>query len=253
MTWLRSVLFNIWFWGSSLVLNVLFLPTLILPRRFVRFAEKTWAEATLWGLRAFVRIRHEVRGRENLPSTPCLIACKHHTMWETVALPLILHDPVVVVKKQLFSIPLYGWYMKRAGMIGIDRGAHAKALRQLIADAKAALADGRSIIIFPEGTRVAPGDTGEYKPGVAAMYGQLDVPCVPVALNSGVYWRKRGFLKRRGKIIIEFLPPIPPGLNRRQFMAELQTRIETATARLLDEAGFEGAKPPAALLQLPIT
>jgi 1-acyl-sn-glycerol-3-phosphate acyltransferase len=237
VTLLRSALFALWFWGVSLVLNILFLPTLVMPRRFVGFSERTWAQATIWGLRVFAGIRHEVRGLENVPKTPCLVASKHHTAWETIAFPLILNDPTIVVKRELLFIPLYGWYLTRAGMISIDRSAHAKALRKLVADARAALVEGRSVIIFPEGTRVAPGAAGEYKPGVAALYGQLDVPCLPVAVNSGAFWPKRSFIKRPGTIVLEFLPPIPPGLNRKKFMAELETRIEAATNRLLAEAG----------------
>jgi 1-acyl-sn-glycerol-3-phosphate acyltransferase len=238
VTWLRSALFALWFWGASLVLNIVFAPTLLMPRRFVSMSERAWARATIWGLRVFAGIRHEVRGLENVPKTPCLVASKHHTAWETIVFPLILNDPTIVVKRELLFIPLYGWYLMRAGMISIDRNARAKALRKLVADARAALDEGRSVIIFPEGTRIAPGATGEYKPGVAALYGQLDVPCLPVAVNSGAFWPKRSFIKRPGTIILEFLPPIPPGLKRKQFMAELETRIEGATNRLLGEAGF---------------
>jgi 1-acyl-sn-glycerol-3-phosphate acyltransferase len=245
VTWLRSALFALWFFGASLVLCIVFAPTLLMPRRFVSMSERTWARMTILGLRVIAGVRHEVRGLENVPKAPCLVACKHHTAWETIILPLVLNDPTIVVKRELTFIPLYGWYLLRAGMIVINRSTHAKALRKLIADAKSALAHGRSVIIFPEGTRIAPGATGEYKPGVAALYGQLDVPCIPVALNSGVYWPKRSFIKRPGTIILEFLPPIPPGLNRKKFMAELETRIEGATNRLLAEAGFAqpGAEP----------
>jgi 1-acyl-sn-glycerol-3-phosphate acyltransferase len=158
------------------------------------------------------------------------------SMWDTVALYLLLDDPAVVLKRDLRLIPFYGWYTWKAGSIAIDRDGKASALRQMAASAKRAMAEGRSILIFPEGTRKPPGASPDYKPGVAGLYGQLNAPCVPVALNSGLFWTgPGGFLKKRGRIVVQFLEPIPSGLRRREFMATLEERIERATDALLAE------------------
>jgi 1-acyl-sn-glycerol-3-phosphate acyltransferase len=152
-------------------------------------------------------------------------------MWDTLALYLALDEPAIVLKRELLRIPFYGWFLAKAAAIPIDRGAGASALRKMAEAARQVLARGRPILIFPEGTRKKPGTPPDYKPGVAGLYGQLDVDCVPVALNSGVYWT--GFLKRPGTIVLEFLEPIGPGLKRGAFMQLLEDRIETATNRLL--------------------
>ena len=166
-----------------------------------------------------------------------LVASKHQSMWDTIVMTAILKDPAMVLKRELLWIPFYGWYAQKARMIAIDRGAAAAAIRRLVSQGKAAVAEGRPVVIFPEGTRSAPGSKLEYKPGVAALYRQLGVECVPAAVNSGLFWARRGFTRRPGTILLEFLPPIPAGLDRKTFMAELETRIETATAKLVEEAG----------------
>jgi 1-acyl-sn-glycerol-3-phosphate acyltransferase len=204
-----------------------------------------WAGVTFWGLKHIVGLDYEVRGRENLPQGPAIFAGKHLSMWETVATHLVFKDPATIMKRQLLLIPGYGWYACKVNMIVIDREGGAKAIRALIAAAKQAIADKRPIIIFPEGTRRPLGAAPDYKPGVAALYGALDVPCVPITHNSGLYWPRRGFLRLPGKIIVEVLPPIPPGLKRAAFMEELERRLEEATARLLREGGFR-SEPNAA-------
>lgn len=232
-----SLAAQIWFWLLSIVMNLAWLPALLMPRVAVRKGLEWWSALALWGYRLFVGLDYEIRGRENLPATPCLIAMKHFAMWETLLLPVLLKDPAAVLKKELKSVPFYGWYASKMRMIFVDREAHVSALKAMVAQARAELADGRSVVIFPEGTRVAPGLAPDYKPGVAALYNALNVPCVPVALNSGLYWK--GIWRRRGRIVIEFLPPIAPGLKRQAFMTALEGSIETATARLLAEAGFK--------------
>jgi 1-acyl-sn-glycerol-3-phosphate acyltransferase len=234
MTLFRSILFFIWFLSMSVVLHIVFLPALVLPRKASAFAGQTWARATLWGLRVFAGLGYEVRGE--LPPPRVLVASKHMTMWDTLALYVLLDAPVIVLKRELLSIPFYGWYAKRAGVISIDREGHASALRKMASDAKGAFAEGHTVLIFPEGHRQPPDATPDYKPGVAALYGLIDVPCAPVALNSGLFWTgPMGFVKKRGKIIVDFLPAIPAGMRRKEFMSELQSRIETATASLLAE------------------
>jgi len=150
--------------------------------------------------------------------------------------PVVFADPAIVLKRELMMIPFYGWYLWKAGMIAIDRAAGASALKRMVASSEQVAGEGRAIVIFPEGTRTAPGVQHPYQPGVAALYRQLGLPLVPVAVNSGVFWGRRRFAKRPGRITIEILPPIPPGGDRRAVMAELESRIETATARLVARA-----------------
>jgi 1-acyl-sn-glycerol-3-phosphate acyltransferase len=229
MTALRSLLFLIWFAASSTLLAIVFLPVLILPQGASVWLARVWSRSTFWGLRVFAGIGFEVRGRA--PQGGVLVAAKHMSMWDTLALFLLLDRPGIVLKRQLLLIPFYGWYLWKATAIAIDRDGGADALRRMTRRAKAVLASDRPILIFPEGTRAKPGAAPDYKPGVAGLYALLNVPCVPVALNSGVYWT--GFLKKPGTIILEFLEPIPPGMKRAAFMTLLEQRIETATNALL--------------------
>jgi 1-acyl-sn-glycerol-3-phosphate acyltransferase len=231
---LRSSLFFLYFILVSAIIFIGALPTLLMPRKATIEASRFWSRAVFWGARIFVGQRFEIRGSP--PTTGVLVASKHMSLWDTMALYLALYAPSVVLKRELLRIPFYGWYIAKAGIIAIDRGGHASALRKMAADARAAFASGRSVLIFPEGHRQLPGATPDYKPGVAALYGQLNAPCVPVALNSGLFWTgPLGFFKKPGTMVLEFLEPIPPGLKRQDFMATLESRIETATAKLVDE------------------
>lgn len=231
MTLLRSILFFAYFCIVSVVMHIAALPTLILPRLAIVRTSQTWSRLVLWGLKVIAGCGYEVRGE--IPRGTVLVAAKHMSMWDTIALYLLLDDVCMVVKQELLNIPFYGWYIAKAGVIGIDRSAGAQALRQMAAQAKGAIAQGRPITIFPEGTRKKPGAAPDYKPGVAGLYALLGLPCVPVALNSGQFWT--GFIKRRGTIVIEFLPTIPAGQKRAEFMRELEGRIETSTNKLLEE------------------
>jgi len=228
MTAFRSLLFLVWFAALSLLMSLLLWPVLV-SRSATIWLSRTWARATLWGLKVFAGIGFEVRGIA--PTGPVLVASKHMSMWDTLVLFLVLDSPSIVLKRELLYIPFYGWFLWRAAAIPIDRSARASALRKMSQAAKQALGEGRPVLIFPEGTRKKPGAAPDYKPGVAGLYGMLDVACVPVALNSGVYWTS--FLKHPGTITLEFLEVIPPGLKRGAFMALLEKRIETATAALL--------------------
>ncbi len=241
MRLLRSIAFNFAFFAVTAVLGVAALPILAAPRKWVMRFGRFWARCVLELLRLIVDLDGEIRGCEHLPAGPCLIAMKHQSAWDTLILPVILGDPAVVLKRELLFVPFYGWYASRAGSIAIDRKGGAGALRRMVADARRAAADNRPVVIFPEGTRTAPGARLAYQPGVAALYQALELPLVPAAVNSGLFWGRRAFLKRPGRITLEFLPPIMPGLPRRQLMAEIETRIETATAALAREAmGSQG-------------
>ena len=239
MSWLRSLAFNIAFVAATVTIGFAGLPLLAAPRRAVMAFGRFWAQAVLALLGCVVGMRGEVRGRANLPAGPCLIAMKHQSAWDTLMLPPLLRDPAVVIKRELLFVPFYGWYASRAGSIFIDRKGGAAALRRMVAAAKAAAAQGRPVVIFPQGTRTAPGEVQPYQPGVAALYQALSLPLVPAAVNSGLYWGRRSFMKRPGRAIMNFLPPIPPGLPRREAVAEVERRIETATAAL-EREGMTG-------------
>ncbi len=229
MIWLRSALFLLWFLAVTTILSLVFLPVLLLPRGATQWLARVWSRLTFFGLKLFAGIDWEIRGAR--PTTPVLVASKHMSMWDTLALWLALDAPAIVLKRELLRIPFYGWFLWKGAAIAIDRSAGASALRRMSEQARAALAEGRPVLIFPEGTRKQPGAVPDYKPGVAGLYAMLGVACVPVALNSGVYWT--GFRKRPGTIVLEFLPAIPPGLKRAEFMTLLEGRIETATTALL--------------------
>jgi 1-acyl-sn-glycerol-3-phosphate acyltransferase len=239
VSWLRALAFNVGFIAWTAVIGTLGLPVLCAPRaaamRFGRF----WSRAVLTFLRVIVGLDHQVRGLDRIPRGGCIIAMKHQSTWDTLIVPVVLADPAIVLKRELLFLPVYGWYAARAGSIAIDRKAGAAALRNMVARARAIAAQGRPIVIFPEGTRVAPGTHLPYQPGVAALYQTLGLPLVPAALNSGLFWGRRSFLKRRGRITLEFLEPIPPGWPRRRLMAELERRIETATDALLREGAAQ--------------
>jgi 1-acyl-sn-glycerol-3-phosphate acyltransferase len=232
MSWLRAFLFNIAFFGVTALLGVAALPLLLAPRRVVMEFGRFWARCVLVLAKAIVGLDGEIRGLEHLPRGACLIAMKHQSAWDALILPIVLGDPAVVIKRELLWLPFYGWYAGGAGSIAIDRRGGAGALRRMVAAAQRAVAAARPIVIFPEGTRTAPGQRLTYQPGVAALYQALAIPLVPAAVNSGLYWGRRSFVKRPGRIVLAFLEPIPPGLPRRQVMGELETRIEAETAAL---------------------
>ena len=236
MILLRSLAFQIAFWSWTALMALAGLPFLLGPRRGMMEFGTFWARVTFALLRRLVGLDYEVRGRENLPCDPAIVAMKHQSAWDTLAATLLFPDCAVVIKRELAWLPFYGWYVVKAGSITVDRGAAARALRRMVARAQRVAADGRTIVIFPQGTRVALGARRAYLPGIAALYRQLELPVVPVALNSGVFWGRRHFMRRPGTVVVELLPPIPPGQKRAAFMAELERRIETASDRLVAEA-----------------
>ncbi|MDP1753461.1 MAG: lysophospholipid acyltransferase family protein [Reyranella sp.] len=233
---LRSFFFNVGWYVGSAVIAIVGSPILVLPRRSVVAWSHFWIAFCLGWLRLTCRLTHRLGGLENLPAGPVIIASKHQSTWETLAFALLFPNAAIVLKRELLFIPVVGWAMARAGHIGVERGDGATALRSLVRQAKAAVAEGRSILIFPEGTRTPVGSERPYKFGAAALYRQLGIPVVPVALNSGVFWGRRKFIKWPGVIDVELLQAIPPGLDRKTFMATLRERIEGATGRLVVSA-----------------
>ena len=237
MTALRSLLFNALFYGLTAILCVLVLPSLAFPRGVLVWLGRVWAWIMVVLLRFLCGIDHEVRGL--VPPGPGgrVYAFKHQSAWDTIMLPLLVRDPMIVMKKELLAIPIFGWYLLKTRQVAIDRGGGGVALKRMLRAAEAGARAGRPLVIFPEGTRMAPGTRRAYHPGVAALYGHLGLPVVPVALNSGRLWGRRSFAKKPGHIVVEFLPAIEPGLGRAAFTAELERRIEEACARLEREAG----------------
>jgi 1-acyl-sn-glycerol-3-phosphate acyltransferase len=235
----RSLLFNVAFFAWTAVMSVITFATLRLRRgpHLVHAFASIWSRVVFALLRGLCGVDHRILGLENLPRGPCILASKHQSAWDTMIFAHVVKSPCFVLKRELLQVPVFGWILRLAGMIAVDRDGGSSALKRMVAEARRCLAEGRAIVIFPEGTRVAPGESRPYLPGVAALYVALGVPVVPVGLNSGLFWRRRSFLKRPGCILLELLPPIEPGLRRREFMARLETQVEAASNRLVAEAG----------------
>jgi len=235
----RSIVFNLLFYLNLVILLVVAFVAMVLPRRAVLGMAKLWGRVSVWLLRVVCGIGVEFRGLEKLPKGPLIVAAKHQSTWETFALLRLFDDFTFIVKRELMWVPIFGWCMWRGGMIPVDRSAGARALSQMTARAATEIRSGRQLIIFPEGTRRAPGATPSYKFGVAHLYAEIGVPCVPIALNSGLFWGRRAFRRLPGTIVVEILDPIPPGLDKQTFFTRLQSDIETATARLVAEGERE--------------
>ena len=236
----RSVAFNFLFY-LNLILHVIgAIPTYALPRRAFMAMAKSWGYTSGWLLRVVAGTRVELRGLEKIPPGALLVAAKHQSVWETFTLLTLFDDPAYIFKRELQWIPVFGWYAWKSRMIPVDRGARGGAMVGMIARAREEFSRGRQIIIFPEGTRTSPGAPPAYKSGVAQIYAACGVPCLPVALNSGLYWPRRKFLRYPGTIVLEVLDPIPPGLERDEFAARLERKIEEATGRLVADGLAEG-------------
>jgi 1-acyl-sn-glycerol-3-phosphate acyltransferase len=245
LTLLRSALFTGGFFLVTTLMALIGAPLLLIgSERLVVGYARLWSRVALFLLRAFAGIRVEVRGSANLPRGAALVAAKHQSAVETFALFPILPALTLVMKTELRRIPLFGRFTEIAGMIEVDRGKGSTALRDMVHRCREEAAKGRQIVIFPEGTRRPPGAEPAYQPGIALLYKSLDLPTVPIALNSGLYWPRRSFLKYPGTIVIEFLPPIGPGLDSRSFLSRLEGVIEAASDRLLVEAARSPRTPP---------
>lgn len=236
----RSLLFNVLFYVNIIARMTVALPTILLPRRFLLGVLRRYSRSSLWLLRVTCGVTVEWRGREKIPEGACIVACKHQSFWETFALFEVLRDPTYVLKRELMWLPLFGWLARKARMIPIDRGARVTSLARMTAATRREIADARQIVIFPEGTRQAPGASPRYMPGVAYLYSEIGLPCVPVALNSGLFWPRRSLLRFPGTVLVEVLDPIPPGLDKRVFLARLRSVIEEATTRLVAEGRKQG-------------
>jgi 1-acyl-sn-glycerol-3-phosphate acyltransferase len=238
---IRSLVFNVLFYLNLTILLLGSLPTFLMPRSGILFMAKTWGRTSIWLLRVICGTHVEWRGLEKLPPGGFLVASKHQSSWETFALLPLFDEPTFIIKRELQWIPVWGWLTVKGGMIPVDRSAGAQAVPKMMALARRAIAEGRQIVIFPEGTRRAPGAEPAYKYGVARLYAETGATCAPIALNSGLFWPRRRFLRFPGTIVVEVLDPIPPGLPPQDFFARLQSDIETATDRLVAEARSQRA------------
>ena len=233
---LRSALFHAAFYGLTTLLAIVGLPVLLMDRRKVQAYAKFWTGSAVWLLERICKTQVEWRGLEHLPPGACIIAAKHQSTLETMALTTKGADFSYILKRELMAIPVFGWYLKGAGQVAIDRAKRGQALPDLTRQVREAIVEGRQMIIFPEGTRKPAGAPPEYKSGVAYLYADSGAVCVPVALNTGLFWPRQSLKIHPGKATIEFLTPIEPGLGKSEFLKVLQERIETATEALIKEA-----------------
>lgn len=238
MALIRSIVFNAVFYVSIITYMIVGLPILLLPQRYIMVFVRVWSRYFVWLTTHLAGIRMEVRGRENLKPGPLLIAAKHQSLWETMALLQFFDDPCFILKRELTYLPLFGWYLLRTGQIPVDRKGGAKVRQDLLKRTRNVILakPGRQLIMFPEGTRRPVGAPPAYRSGIAHVYSALDVAVTPVAMNSGLFWPRRSLKLRPGTIVLEFLPEIPPGLPRDEFMKTLEATIETASNRLVAEA-----------------
>jgi 1-acyl-sn-glycerol-3-phosphate acyltransferase len=241
---IRSYLYSFAFFSVTAVMAILGAPFALGGHRGVMIVVKSWTW-TLIRLHSLITgTRHEYRHLERIPPGGFILASKHQSTFETLALVPLLADPAFILKRELTWIPVFGWWLKLAGNIAIDRGSPTAALRKVIEGTRAAVAAGRQVIIFPEGTRAEAGAKPDYKQGIAQIYKSLDVPIVPVAHNAGTVWPRKARVHRRGTIVVEFLDPIPPGLKPREMFQKLESDIEAACDRLLVEAAARGDDLP---------
>src|SRR5499433_951140 len=225
---LRSLVFNILFYLVFLFWAVVAIPTLVLPRTALLRVANWWAHTNIILMRVICGIKVEFRGVEKIPKGPLIVASKHQSMWETISLLRFFEAPFFVVKRELKFIPLFGLFIIKTNMVAIDRSAAGRALLAVMRRAAEEVRRGRQFVIFPEGTRTAPGAPPHYKAGVGLIYSECGVQCLPVALNSGLFWPRRTFMRYPGTLVVEFLDPIPPGLKREEFLTRLEGVIEGA-------------------------
>ncbi len=243
---IRQILFNIAFYGATTLFCIVLTPAMLLPRPIFIIGLNSYFKSVHLIEKYILGLDFEVRGKEHIPSTGSfIVAAKHYSAYETMKLHLLFFDPAIIMKKELSRIPLWGWLAMKAKMIFIDRGSREIALKSIIAGAKRVEAEGRPLVIFPQGTRVAIDDTPERKPykgGIVRMYEATQQPILPLAMNSGLYWKKNAFFKMPGKVIFEFLPPIPTGLTGAEALSQLQNVLETKSNELV-AIGLKDIKP----------
>ena len=235
LAWMRSKLFDLLFalWTGLFGLAVPLLWLAGSPKSLIRAATRLWVRGALFGLKHVVALRYMEHGREHIPNMPCLIVANHQSTWETLASLLLFPDVAIVAKQELLVIPVFGWYLRRSPMIVINREAGPKALREMIQQSQAALSEGQSVLIFPEGTRRLPTDPVTFKCGSELLYAKLGVPVLTMALNSGNFWSPGDSCKRKGTIMISYGQPIPAGLSGAEFTRRAERILEADKNRLI--------------------
>ena len=239
---LRSLVFNILFYLNFLFWMVIALPTFLMPRAAMLRVADSWARSNIFLMRVVCNIKVEFRGVEKIPKGPLLVASKHQSMWETISLLRFFEAPFFALKRELKFIPIFGLFLIKTKMIAIDRSAGGRALIAMARRARDEVLQGRQFVIFPEGTRRPVGAPPQYKSGVGLIYTDCGVPCLPVALNSGLFWPRRTFMRYPGTLVVEFLDPLPPGLPRDEFLTRMRSVIEDATNRIVADAQAEQAQ-----------
>jgi 1-acyl-sn-glycerol-3-phosphate acyltransferase len=235
MLYIRSFIFDIYFYIVCALVSVFCLPFLLGPISWSFIPSRLWGYLTLFGARWILGLDYKIEGAHNLPEKPYIIASKHQSAWETVAMCYLLPSPVFIMKKELKYVPLFNLYFARQKVIAVDRKLGKDAIIPMIEAAKFHMQGERCILIYPEGTRSEVGKSGRYRPGVFSLQEGLGVPVVPIALNSGAFWPRRSMIKKQGVITMSILPPIQPGLSREEFMKTLQTVIENRSNQLYEE------------------
>jgi len=242
LIFLRSLVYNVLFYALLVFWIIVALPTFLMPSRVFMSVARIWARQSIWLMRVVCGTKVEYRGVEKIPAGPLLVASKHQSMWETFALLQFFDQPVFIYKRELGFIPFFGWYLVKANMIGVDRDGGMRSLMEMARRAPAEVRRGRQLIIFPEGTRRPVDAPPSYKTGVGQIYVNCGAPCLPVALNSGLFWPRRTFMRYPGTLVVEFLDLLPAALSRNEFTARVSTAIEDATARLVAAARREQAE-----------
>ncbi|MCV6548419.1 MAG: 1-acyl-sn-glycerol-3-phosphate acyltransferase [Cohaesibacter sp.] len=240
MLFIRSALFNAAFYLNTALLVAIGLVTFVLPRRYIMQIIRFWGTSSTWLFKVIIGGTVEFRGKEHIPKGGIILASKHQSVWETFALLPLIEDPVYIFKRELLFIPFFGWCAIKSRMIPINRGKRSKALKQMLKRAKEEIAAQRQIIIYPEGTRRPVDSEPHYKFGIAHIYQVLKVPCVPVAINSGLFWPRRSFMRYPGKVIVQIMPPMEPGMPAQDFFETLSHQIESTSNQLIAEARAEG-------------
>jgi len=245
MVILRSLVFNTVFYANLIVQMIFWTPYYFLsPRHRAWFVPKFWARTCVWLHDKIAGTKSEISGTENLPAGSFILAPKHQSFWDAIAFFPYLRDPLYILKRELMWIPFFGWYIAKMRMIPVNRGKRSAALKAVVAATKKEMENDRQLIIYPEGTRRSPGDEPNYKWGIVELYSELGMPVVPVAHVAGLWWPRRKFLRHPGTIKARFLPAIPAGLGKEEFMQRLVSETEAACDELLIEAATSGNPPP---------
>ena len=235
--WLRSLSFNASMYLGMAVLAVVFLPYALVSREGAYLACHSYCRWVIWTARWMVGLEVEVRGTP--PTDEVMVAAKHQSFFDILVIFHAIPRGKFIMKRELLFAPILGQYAWRLGCVPVNRGKRGQAIAKMVADVEKGRREPGQLVIYPQGTRVAPGAERPYKVGTAVLYQQLGQDCVPVATNIGVFWPKRGVLRRPGTAVVEFLPRLPAGLPREEFMARLEFEIETVSNALMAEAGFE--------------